>query len=281
MTGSAVAGGSPYTAGGWTNQPVTVSFACADTLSGPDLLSITGNTTIETQQTTTADGSCKDLAGNQGTGSFGPINIDTTGPAIVVVSPQNGQFFVLNQQITPDFTCGEGAGGIDAAACTITPSADPYTATPLGPGTFSVNATDDAGNSASASVQYSVIYKFTGFLAPLQTAGTNSDSGSFNAGNIIPVEWQLQDAGDVYFSDLATLRTIQAFPNATCSGGPAGTATALYDSSNGTGQLAFSYDMPNNRFVFNWDTTGLSAGCYNLVVTPDDATANNTLVHLQ
>ena len=70
-------------------------------------------------------------------------------------------------------------------------------------------------------------------------------------------------------------------PNATCSGGPAGTGTALYDSSNGTGQLAFSYDMPNNRFVFNWDTTGLSAGCYNLVVTPDDATANNTLVHLQ
>ena len=286
VTGSATAGGNPYTAGTWTNQPVVVTFACADTLSGPNISTITGNVTDSIQQTSTASGGCKDIAGNLGTGTFGPINIDTTGPAIVVASPTSNQQFILNSQITPSFSCGESSGGIDTVNCTATPSGLPYTATPVGPGTFSVSATDQAGNSAtSGSIPYVVIYSLTGFLSPLQpatptTAATQSDSGSFGVGTTIPVQWQLQDATPTYISALSTLKTIQAFSNAACTGGPTGSPIPLYDSSNPSLMGGFTFNATTNTFSFAWNTTGLSVGCYNLVVTLDDTTQNATIVHL-
>jgi hypothetical protein len=50
---------------------------------------------------------------------------------------------------------------------------------------------------------------------------------------------------------------------------------------NGTvGAAAFSYVSATNNFVFNWDTTGTTAGCYNLVVTTNDTAQWSTIVHL-
>jgi len=289
VTGSATAGGSNYTAGTWTNKPVIVTFSCADPLSGPDNTTITGGETVSTQQITTANGSCKDNAGNLGTGSFGPINIDTTGPVIVVTSPMPNQQFILNSQISPGFSCGEGNGGIDTVTCVATPSGSPYTASSPGPGTFSVSATDQAGNSASSgNIPYLVTYNFTGFLPPLlpatpASAALQSDSGSFVVGTTISVQWQLQDGTPAFITptiDPNTLKTVQAFSNATCTGGPTGTAIALYDSSNSSLMSGLTFDSTTNTFSFAWNTTGLSAGCYNLVVTLDDTTQNATIVHL-
>src|SRR5260370_27470755 len=94
-----------------------------------------------------------------------------------------------------------------------------------------------------------------------------SDSGSFTIGTTIPITWQLQDAANAYISNPATLTSIVAIPNPACAGQAAGAGTTLYNAS--TGQAAFTYDSPNNRFVFNWNTTS-ATGCYNLVVTTND-----------
>jgi hypothetical protein len=83
---------------------------------------------------------------------------------------------------------------------------------------------DQASNSGTASVSYLVIYKFSGFQAPLQNAVMTpypvaahmpSDSGHFAVGTTIPVGWQLQDATNTVISDLTTLTSIVAYPNAT------------------------------------------------------------------
>lgn len=278
VTGTATAGGSTYHAGDWTNQPVIVTFACSDPLSGPDNTSITGDITISTQQSTTANGTCKDVAGNLGTGSFGPINIDITGPAITVSTPSPNQQFILNSTITPGFSCMEGTGGIDTdAKCTATPSASPYAASPIGAGTFNVSATDQAGNSATTgNIPYLVVYNFTGFQAPLSaatasTAAVQSDSGGFMIGTTILVAWQLQDANNSYITDPTTATSLVAIPNAACTGMANGTGTSIG---------GITYDPPNNRFVSNWNTTGLAVGCYNLVLTTNDTLQWSTLVHL-
>jgi hypothetical protein len=281
--------GPAYTAGSWTNQSVVVSFGCSDSLSGVKPGSITGNANFGSQGVYTANGSCQDLAGNRGNGSFGPVQIDTTTPGVLITSPL-AQTYLLNQQITPNFTCGDNSGG-DTSACTANPSASPYTASAVGPATFTVHAVDQAGNvtSPDPSVSYLVIYNFTGFQSPLQpavmlnlpnpaTPPQPKDSGSFTIGAMIPIAWQLQDFTNTYISDPTTLTSIVAIPNPACAGTASGTGTTLYNAT--TGQAAFSYDSPNNRFVFNWNTAGTTPGCYNLVVNTNDTAQWSTIVHL-
>jgi len=281
--------GPAYTAGTWTNQSVVVTFGCSDSLSGVKPGSITGNTNFGSQGVYTTNGTCQDLAGNTGNGSFGPVQIDTTTPGVLITSPV-AQTYLLNQQITPNFMCGDNAGG-DATTCTANPPASPYTASVVGPATFSVHAVDEAGNTTSPdpSVSYLVIYNFEGFQSPLQravmlnppnppTPPQPSDSGSFTTGTTIPIAWQLQDFANAYISDLSTLTSIVAIPNPACAGTVSGAGTILYNTT--TGQAAFSYDALNNRFVFNWDTTGTTPGCYNLVVSTNDTAQWSTIVHV-
>jgi hypothetical protein len=162
--------GPAYFANTWTNQSVVVTFACSDSLSGVKQGSISASPSFGLQGTYTANGSCQDNAGNTGNGSFGLIEIDTTLPAVLITSPI-AQTYILNQQITPNFTCGDNAGG-DTTTCTATPSATAYAANAVGPAKFSVHGADQAGNvtNPDPSVSYLVIYKFTGFQAPLQAA---------------------------------------------------------------------------------------------------------------
>jgi len=281
--------GPAYLPNTWTNQSVVVTFACSDSLSGVKAGSITASPSFGAAGTYTANGSCQDNAGNTGNGSFGLIQIDTTLPAALITSPV-AQTYLLNQQITPSFTCGDNAGG-DTTTCTATPSATAYTANAVGPATFSVHGADQAGNvtNPDPSVSYLVIYKFTGFQAPLQAAVMSNpfptgpapalnDSGSFTVGTTIPIAWQLQDFGNTFISDPTSLTSIVAIPNPTCVGTVSGPGTVLYNSS--TGHAAFSYDNTNNRFVFNWDTTGVASGCYNVVVTTNDTAQWSTLVHI-
>ena len=289
ISASAMAGGAPYTAGTWTNQSVVVTFACTDTLSGVKPGFIMGTTTYAAQGSYNAQGTCQDLAGNSANLSYGPVQIDTSTPAVMITSP-SAQTYILNQTITPNFTCSDNSGG-DTTTCTATPSAAPYAATPVGPATFSVHAVDQAGNATNPdpSVNYLVIYNFTGFQAPLQPAvmmnpvnpaspPKPSDSGSFTIGTTVPIAWQMQDAAPNYITDPSTITSIVAIPNPACAGAATGTGTTLYNAT--TGQSAFSYDNPNNRFLFNWDTTGSTAGCYNVVVTTNDTAQWSTIVHL-
>ncbi len=275
--------GPAYTAGTWTNQSVVVTFACSDALSGVKPGSITGNSSFGAQGVYTANGSCQDIAGNVGNGSFGPVEIDTTTPSVMIAAPTQSTY-ILNQPITPSFSCPDNGGG-DSVTCTPTPAGNPYSATPVGPSTFKVNAVDQASNTSSASVSYLVIYNFTGFQAPLQNAvmtpypsgtATPSDSGFFAIGATIPVAWQLQDASSTFISDTTTLTSIVAYSNATCTGPASGTGTILYNSSTNTSAFSFA----NNTFTFNWNTTGMTEGCYNLVVTTNDTAQRSTLVHL-
>lgn len=279
--------GPSYTANTWTNQSVVVTFACSDSLSGVKPGSITGSNTYGSQGSYNANGSCQDNAGNTANAQFGPVLIDTTTPGVLITSPV-AQTYVLNQQITPSFTCGDNSGG-DATTCTATPSASPYTANTVGPATFSVQGVDQAGNTTNPSVSYLVVYNFTGFQAPLQPAVMMNppspqsppqpgDSGSFTIGTAIPIAWQLQDANNVYIADLTTLTSIVAVPNPSCAGTVSGSGTTLYNAT--TGQTAFSYDATHQRFVFNWDTAGMTAGCYNLVVKTNDSAQWATIVHL-
>jgi hypothetical protein len=146
-----VAGGQPYTAGAWTNSNVTVTFTCtASPLT--TISSCTPPQTVTTPGTTTSvTGTAVDASGLSASTSFGPIRIDQSGPTITITTPAASASYQLGAAVTPAFTCVDALSG--TATCTSTPI-DTATA---GAKTFTVTATDLAGNTSTASVNYTVV----------------------------------------------------------------------------------------------------------------------------
>lgn len=84
---------------GWNNSPVTVSFACSDSLSGLAPGSPPANAVLSSeganQQST---GMCQDIAGNTATATLTGINIDMTPPTIAGL-PSSCSLWPPNHQL--------------------------------------------------------------------------------------------------------------------------------------------------------------------------------------
>lgn len=162
---------------------------------------------------------------------------------------------------------------------------------------ITVTAVDGAGVPARATFTVTVTarpsaYTFIGYLAPLTTAGTDTQpsiSGVFNSGRTIPLKWQLKQ-GAAFVSDLTTLRTLEAVPgtasaaNSTCLPN-GGAAIQLLNRVSGrpTGNTTFRYDATDKQFIFNWDTSAATgANCYRLrIELADGSGAKVTVVQFK
>ena len=119
ITASAIkADNTPYTAGTWTNQNVTVHFTCSDDLSG--IATCPGDQVISPEGIFTATGTATDNVGNSASMSFGPIQIDKTTPTITASATKvdNTPYSAgtwANQTVTVHFTCSDAGSGI--ASC--------------------------------------------------------------------------------------------------------------------------------------------------------------------
>jgi sugar lactone lactonase YvrE len=138
----------------------------------------------------------------------------------------------------------------------------------VGAKTFTVTATDNAGNTASNACSYQVIYDFQGaggFLPPL---GDPSTINTAKAGSTIPVKWQLPDGKGGFINDLSVVTGI-TYQQVKCSDFTIALENeAPAPSSGGSG---LRYDTANNQFVYNWKTSSTMAGkCYVLVLKLKD-----------
>jgi hypothetical protein len=135
-------------AAGWNNSDVTVSFACA---GGVPPLQCPASQTVTLEGANQAvSGTVTDAAGQTASTSVS-INLDKTPPTIsAVVSPvpdANGIVRAVSATVT--FTCSDSLSGV--AICPT-----PITVTTAGLQTFTGNATDIAGNTATTSTQFNL-----------------------------------------------------------------------------------------------------------------------------
>jgi hypothetical protein len=81
---------------------------------------------------------------------------DTTPPTISIVAPVDGATYHRGDVVPASYTCAD-QGGSGLATCNGTvPTGSPIDTSTLGTKTFTVNATDGAGNPASQTVTYTV-----------------------------------------------------------------------------------------------------------------------------
>ena len=134
---------------GWNKTNVTVSFVCNDSGSGVNLAASQVSPVVLTASGE-ADATCIDNAGNAATASVAVL-IDKVAPTITVSSPSPNGLVALGISVPVTKVCADALSGIDICA-----GADQLDTSHIGSFTYTVLATDRAGNSRSTALPYRV-----------------------------------------------------------------------------------------------------------------------------
>ncbi|MBJ6751389.1 HYR domain-containing protein [Geomonas anaerohicana] len=198
--------------------------------------------------TTVVTWTAKDAAGNTGTATQSITVKDTTAPKLDGVP--KGLTLIIGQSATYAPTATDLVDGSVPVTC----SPASGSSLPLGTTTVTCSAKDAHGNTSSAKFDVNVQYGFNGLLAPYDA------NKAYKIKSAIPLKWQFTN------STGTVLVSAGARP-----------AVTIYQVSNGVdspdaitlddaGASGLQYDSLTNTWQFNWKTTGLSAGVYNVYI---------------
>lgn len=125
-----------------------------------------------------------DYAGNVEATQEVTIRIDKTAPTISLTSPEDGATYFYQQQVAAAYSATDTVSGIASVSGT-TANGSPIETSSLGARTFTVNATDHAGNAASTSVTYTV--KLPASTVTLQPPLNGSAPTVVKSGRSLPI----------------------------------------------------------------------------------------------
>jgi hypothetical protein len=176
---------------------VIVDYSCSDE-GGSGLVSCEGNVADGAALDTSTLGpktvtvSARDGAGNEATASVTVEVVDLGAPVVNLRTPVDGASYAMGEDVLADYDCSDEPNGSGVLSCVgdVADGAALDTSTP-GPRSFTVTATDVAGNSASTTVAYEVVEEpddFRGFRRPVE------DFPAINrwiAGEAVPVRFSL------------------------------------------------------------------------------------------
>jgi hypothetical protein len=174
------------------------------------------------------------------------------------------------------------ATGINGAAVTYTASATNFVGAslsvtcspesgstfPLGTTTVTCSATDTRHQTSSGAFTVSVTYSWSGILQPINADG----SSVFRRGSTVPVKFRLTGASAGVTDAVARLS--YQFVN-----GSAGTVNEAVSTAQATTGNLFRYD--DGQYIFNWSTTGIAVGTYDLFIDLGDGVHRTVRLHLR
>ncbi len=242
-------------ANGWYTGPVTVGFTCGDTLSGiatcPADVVLNGDGKDQT-----ASGTAVDMAGNEASAKVSGINIDSVKPAITVTGAKASYTLGEAHGITCSAT--DATSGVDANGCKVTVTGG--TANGVGTFTYTATAKDNAGHVQTTSNTYTVLYKWEGFLQPINDTAhqVGTSTSIFKAGSTVPAKFQLKKAdGTVVQANTAPAWLTPAKGSATSA---AVDETAYSDPA--TSGSTYSWSSTDSQYRYNYGTAKTQANYY-------------------
>jgi hypothetical protein len=126
-----------------------------------------------------------------------------------------------------------------------------------------VTSTDKAGNTETKTVNYSVVYNFSGFFQPVDNQPTVNNT---KAGKTIPIRFSLGgDQGLDIFEP--------GYPTSQGYSCETGVPTDEIETTV-TGKSGLSYDSVSGRYTYNWATSGTWKGCRHFIMKLKDGTVH-------
>ena len=262
ITVTAPADGAVYAVG----DQVTADYSCADEHSGVASCvgSVAAGAAVDTgsvgEKTFTVEAS--DNAGNTASKTVSYAVADTSAPTITVTSPAEGAVYKLGQRVLADYSCMDEPNGSGVASCQgSVPDGAVLDTSRVGANTFEVSTTDNAGNRASRSVAYSVVYDFDGFLWPLRNLPSVN---RWKAGRPVPVRFSLNGYR-------GASPEADGYPRSMRCGDADGEAVRAASKK----RPAFRYERHPDRYTLLWKTERKWAGsCRSFVLELDDGSVH-------
>jgi len=214
-----------------------------------------------------------DRAGNTDAATTLRLNIDKTAPTLQM--PALAGSMAYNGAVTLTFDAHDTLSGLASQQATFNgipvTSGTALTLTHLGTNTFTLTATDIAGNTATKTLTFSVVYLFGGFLPPVR----NDGSGVYKLASVVPVKFQLTDASGTTVSTAIAHLTLQMFSGGT----PVG--SAIDATPPGTADTGSSFRYDGTQYIYNLSTKPLSTGMWQIQVHLDDGTVHTVSIGLK
>jgi parallel beta-helix repeat protein len=162
-------------------------------------------------------------------------------------------------------TDGSGYAPINGSGLSAIPAGEGYLTATATVATSNADSTYTYGDSSEFSAYLHVSYFFGGFLPPLSSGLT------FGLNRTIPIKFQLTDLSGNPVTSLSAVTSLQVAP---VVNGVAGTPFAPV-STNNQGLLS-----SGGQYLFNWQTKGVPAGTYEILLTLADGTTHTITIQL-
>jgi hypothetical protein len=245
---------------GWNNGPVNVTFACADL--GPVQSGVADCTGGSAGFEVVAEGAgqfvsgiATDRAGNTSAAVVeSGINIDLTPPTAPVVNLSGS--YQVGAVPASSCTTSDALSGVASCVVAVTP---PSTA-PVGLFTYVATATDVAGNVSQTLGSYRVIYRFDGFLQPINDTAhqVGVATSIFKGGSTVPVKFQLKAADGSPVPSASAPKWLSPVKGSSVS---APVDESVYALPSTTGNT-FRWDATAQQYIYNWGTAKNQTGFY-------------------
>jgi hypothetical protein len=255
----------PNGVNGWYTQDVTVDFTCADGGSGIDTCE--GDVTLGEGEDQSATGTATDVAGRTASDTVIDIDIDKTDPLVSLVGGPSGSYVFGSDPAAPTCSASDALSGL--ASCVVTGGG-----TTVGSHSYVATATDNAGNSATATLSYTVLaWNTLGYYAPVDMGGVLN---TVKGGSTVPLKFELF-AGP---TELTTTSAVASFKTREINCNSAeGVADAIEILS--TGGTSLRYDSTGGQFVQNWKTPVGAGRCYSATMTSLDGSTISALFKIK
>jgi hypothetical protein len=147
---------------------------------------------------------------------------------------------LLNGSATASPGAADNLSGVDGGNT----GCDPVVTSTVGSKTLQCHATDNAGNTNTKSLAYSVGFQFSGLFAPIDKPNIMNVS---KAGQAIPLKWRLLDANGLPVTTLTSV--IVKVTDMSCSLGA--TTDLIEEYAAGASGLQ---NLGNGNYLFAWKT---------------------------
>lgn len=248
---------------GWNNTDVTASYNASDALSGLNASSpATGSHLFNTEGANQSHTfTVTDKAGNSSSASVSSVSIDKTAPVITITTPSDGASYLFNSSVAANFSTSDALSGLDGATQTsTTPNGGSINTSSVGSKSFTVSVTDKAGNPATKTNNYSVIYTPPGsacggaghvILQPINVDGTSV----FKKGSTVPAKFRVYDAN---CASIGTQGVVTSFVLMYIGSSGNAAVNEVVDST--TPDTVFRWSPTDQQWIFNVNTKNLVAG---------------------